>query len=158
MTHPASTIAFALVTKAVEQKIYITQPQLQKMIYFANGYHLARYGSPLVSENFEAWKNGPVIPSLFGRYMFYGSEKIFSTGRILDAQKDKDNLSLLNDEALHVINYTIQVIAGLPVDDWGSWANTFLTPWAKSNSIRANTLTISNQSIAEHFSKFLVHE
>lgn len=158
MTYPASTIAFALVKKAVDENIYISQQQLQKMMYFANGYHLARYGRPLVAENFEAWKNGPVIPSLFRLYIFYGSEKIFTTSRIQESQKDRDNLKLLNDEALHVINYTIKTISELSEKDWGPWAHSFLAPWARSNSMRTKTLVISSQSIAEHFSKFLIRE
>ncbi|MBQ1163463.1 DUF4065 domain-containing protein, partial [Streptomyces sp. A73] len=46
--------------------------KLQKLCYFAYGYHLAWAGRPLFREPFEAWANGPVGYDLYdqhrGRY------------------------------------------------------------------------------------------
>ena len=39
--------------------------KLQKLCYYAYGYHLAWEGRRLFPEPFEAWANGPVCPALY---------------------------------------------------------------------------------------------
>jgi uncharacterized phage-associated protein len=43
----------------------MTAMKLQKLCYYAYGYHLAWEGRELFPEHFEAWANGPVSPSLY---------------------------------------------------------------------------------------------
>jgi uncharacterized phage-associated protein len=50
--------------------------QVLKLVYIAHGWHLGVYGRPLVNEPIEAWKYGPVIPSLYHEYKRYGSSVI----------------------------------------------------------------------------------
>jgi uncharacterized phage-associated protein len=51
----------------------MTAMKLQKLCYYAYGYHLAWEGIPLFAERFQAWANGPVSPALYrqhrGKYM-----------------------------------------------------------------------------------------
>lgn len=42
-----------------------THMQLQKLVYFAHGWHLAVTEHALVDEPFEAWEYGPVSPTLY---------------------------------------------------------------------------------------------
>jgi len=53
----------------------MTAMKLQKLCYFAYGYHLAWEERPLFPERFEAWANGPVSPALYAlhRGRFYMS-------------------------------------------------------------------------------------
>jgi uncharacterized phage-associated protein len=39
--------------------------QLQKLLYYVQGWHLAWTGRPLFEEDFEAWKLGPVVPDVW---------------------------------------------------------------------------------------------
>jgi uncharacterized phage-associated protein len=50
--------------------------KLQKLVYFANGWYLALKGTPLINEQVEAWKFGPVIPSLYGEFKCYGDQPV----------------------------------------------------------------------------------
>jgi uncharacterized phage-associated protein len=43
----------------------MTAMKLQKLCYYAYGYHLAWEGRKLFPEHFEAWANGPVAPALY---------------------------------------------------------------------------------------------
>lgn len=45
---------------------------LQKLVYLAQGFHLAAYGEPLFNEPIEAWDFGPIVPTLFDYYKKYG--------------------------------------------------------------------------------------
>ncbi|GIF49137.1 putative phage-associated protein [Asanoa ferruginea] len=42
-----------------------TTMKLEKLVYYCQGWHLARHGSPLFDETLEAWQQGPVAPALF---------------------------------------------------------------------------------------------
>lgn len=42
----------------------ISQLKLQKLVYFAQGVHLALFNKPLFEEEIEAWQHGPVAPKL----------------------------------------------------------------------------------------------
>ncbi|MEZ0073583.1 Panacea domain-containing protein [Planotetraspora sp. GP83] len=46
----------------------MTAMKLQKLCYYAYGYHLAWEGRHLFPEHFEAWANGPVAPALYNRH------------------------------------------------------------------------------------------
>lgn len=42
-----------------------TPMQLLKLVYIAHGYMLGKYGQPLLKESVEAWRFGPVVPSVY---------------------------------------------------------------------------------------------
>jgi uncharacterized phage-associated protein len=46
----------------------MTAMKLQKLCYYAYGYHLAWEERPLFPERFEAWANGPVCPELYAAH------------------------------------------------------------------------------------------
>jgi uncharacterized phage-associated protein len=39
--------------------------QLQKLLYYAQGHHLATFGTPLFSDTIMAWDMGPVVPAVW---------------------------------------------------------------------------------------------
>lgn len=46
----------------------ITNLKLQKLLYYAQGWHLAHKNENLFEDKFEAWVHGPVIPSIYRKY------------------------------------------------------------------------------------------
>lgn len=54
----------------------ISNLKLQKLCYYAQGFHLAFYDKPLFKEPIEAWPHGPVIRSLYTKYKTHGSGAI----------------------------------------------------------------------------------
>jgi len=50
--------------------------KIQKLVYFAHGWHLAITGKPLVDERPEAWTYGPVFPTLYQSFKHYGAGPI----------------------------------------------------------------------------------
>ena len=78
----ALAVANAIITIAFEKGIPPTQLKLQKLLYFAHGWHLVLYNEPLVDENFQAYKSGPLIPSVYQVFKIYGSLGIFRPGSI----------------------------------------------------------------------------
>lgn len=39
--------------------------KLQKLVYYAEAYHLAYFEAPLIDDDFEAWMHGPVSPKVW---------------------------------------------------------------------------------------------
>jgi len=54
----------------------VTPLKLQKLMYFAHGWHLALRDGPLVAEHVQAWDYGPVFPSTYHEFKDFGGSKI----------------------------------------------------------------------------------
>ncbi len=75
----------------------ITPMKLQKLIYFAHGYHLAVFGNPLISETFEAWKHGPVVKGVYESFSSVGNKHIKYNGGSPKLKLDKNSVQLIGD-------------------------------------------------------------
>jgi uncharacterized phage-associated protein len=54
----------------------VSNLKLQKLLYYAQGSHLALYDKPLFPDPIEAWTHGPVVPPVYHVYKQYGSSPI----------------------------------------------------------------------------------
>lgn len=54
----------------------LTQMQLQKLAYLANGWNWAVNGESLISEPVEAWDYGPVYRDLYDHTKFFGKQPL----------------------------------------------------------------------------------
>ena len=61
MAHDARAVANFFIEKSWHEHGVITHLSLQKIIFFAHAWHLAKYDLPLVGQKFEAWQYGPVV-------------------------------------------------------------------------------------------------
>ena len=85
--HSARAIANSFLDIAKKNDKQLTNMQLQKLVYFAHGWHLALTGEPLLTDAVMAWTFGPVIPPL------YNSLKSYDNGIITEPIRRKDNLT-----------------------------------------------------------------
>ena len=72
---------------------YISNAKLQKLLYYAQGCFLAVTGNPLFSDELVAWRNGPVVESVYEEYLPYGKTGIqfdddFDFGEFSTAEND----------------------------------------------------------------------
>lgn len=70
----------------------ISPMKLQKLMYFVACEYQKRTKMPLFTEQFEVWKYGPVLPSVYDEFKSYGSESISSYAR------DAKGISYIVDE------------------------------------------------------------
>lgn len=75
-TLTASNIADYFLYVANESGSYISNLKLQKLVFYAQAWHLAIYENPLFEEEFEAWVRGPVIPALYREYQHFSWKPI----------------------------------------------------------------------------------
>jgi len=57
-------VANYFIKKSQDDGIAVTPMQLVKLVYIAHGWHLGLHHSQLLTESIQAWKYGPVIPSV----------------------------------------------------------------------------------------------
>jgi uncharacterized phage-associated protein len=69
----------------------MTAMKLEKLAYYCQAWHLARHGEPLFDEEIQAWRQGPVVPSLYERHRGVHQVRKWpagSRGRLTAAQAD----------------------------------------------------------------------
>ena len=159
MAYPASVIAFAFVNKAIEEGNPITQMKLQKILYFAQGVHLALNDKdhPLIKETFQAWKYGPVIPEIYREYKFYGSAPITDTTLITLFHGDiyEKMVEELDEKAKKTIEITWQNTKEIDGLKLSNWTHSVDSPWHKHYKEGVTDLPIPNEDIYDYFSKFM---
>jgi uncharacterized phage-associated protein len=94
---------YLLAQQDAESGDTISNLKLQKLVYYAQGYHLAIYDEPLFSEQIEAWTHGPVVPDLYHRFKSYGSSSLPVVTE-LDLSIFNNSVQELLDEVYSVFN------------------------------------------------------
>jgi uncharacterized phage-associated protein len=89
MSIPVQTIAKFI----LQSSDRISNLKLQKLLYYAQGWHLGIKGVPLFPERLEAWVHGPVQPSMFQEYKTFGWMTI---------EKPTDHISLIPAAEKHI--------------------------------------------------------
>src|SRR5580698_3002223 len=59
-----------------EEPEFLTHLRVQKLLYYAQGWHLAMKGAPLFPEPLKAWKHGPVIREVYDHFRGHGFRAI----------------------------------------------------------------------------------
>jgi uncharacterized phage-associated protein len=67
----ASRVAESLINLSHANKQHITNLKLQKLLYYAQAWHLALFDEIMFPESIEAWVHGPVVPCVFRQYKEY---------------------------------------------------------------------------------------
>lgn len=67
----ASKIADYLLCLSAKHGDLLTPLKLQKLVYYADAWHLALRDNALIEEDFEAWVHGPVVRNLYYRFKEY---------------------------------------------------------------------------------------
>lgn len=81
----AKAVANTLLEIAKKHGVPLNPLKLQKLIYYAHGWALALLNRPLIDEQVQAWKFGPVIASVYHAF------KRFGNGRISEFAADFDD-------------------------------------------------------------------
>ncbi len=118
----------------------ISHLKLQKLCYYAQGFHLALYGTPLFAESIEAWTHGPVVPAVWREYNNYRADPI-------PAPSDFDP-SIYSDDEKELLDEVYSVYG-----QYSAWKLRNMTheeaPWIVAHA--AGGGVISRDSMTEFF-------
>ena len=126
----------------------MTPMKLIKLVYIAHGWCLGLYNRPLINESPEAWKYGPVIPSLYDKFRQYGNQKIDIPVNENPIQED-DKTNLLLQKIWNTYGkYTAIQLSAMTHEPGTPWSIT----WEKAKKQYKNlNLTIPDNLIQEHY-------
>lgn len=157
MAHDARAIANFFLDHADSMGHPLTIMSLLKLIYFAHGWHLARFGRPLVKNHFEAWQYGPVIRSVYESFHGAGDDPITTraykfdpltgTSSLADCELDRSErvfLSQIFGAYAHFPAFNLSDITHEPGSPWDEI-------WVRSGREVNPGMRISNESIKSHF-------
>jgi len=66
----------------------LTNLKLQKLLYFAYGVHLSLFNKKLFSDEIQAWKLGPVVPSVYKEFKDHGKNPLGPDVRAMILKED----------------------------------------------------------------------
>lgn len=139
--------AFDVAKYITEQTGMMSAMKLQKLVYYSQAWNLVWEEEPLFDEDFQAWANGPVLPSLYQlhRGMFKVDASLFhgaNSANLTDDERDNiDNvLAFYGDK-------TAQWLSGLTHQE---------DPWLNARGStpigEASNAVISKAAIHEYYS------
>ena len=126
----------------------VTPMQLIKLVYIAHGYMLGRHGIPLLDEMVEAWRYGPVVPSVYHAVKHYQSRPI----QEIDGACDNTTLS---PEEKQVIENVARIYGKHNGVVLSAATHKTDTPWQKTWRWAGQNAPISNDLIEAFYSEIL---
>jgi len=91
-------IADYFIWLAHETGSFVSNLKLQKLVYYAQSWHLALHDAPLFAEDFEAWVHGPVIHELYQKYKSFGWQPIAEDAKLSLPKETQEFLNEVADE------------------------------------------------------------
>ena len=122
----------------------VTNLQIQKVLYLAHMIYMGRNeGQPLISEAFEAWDYGPVIPSLYHKAKIYGSSPIKELSIELNESGREKEFQALEEACEALLTLSPGALVSFTHREGGAWEKSY-KPHVKG-------LSISNHDILAEY-------
>jgi len=123
----------------------ISNLKLQKLLYYAQGLHLALFDKPLFPESIEAWAHGPVVADVYHQYKEYGSSPV---------QSEEVDFDQFDDEMKKFLNETYSAFG-----QYSAWKLREMThiepPWRDAYKEDTPGTEITHKSLNDFFNAFI---
>jgi uncharacterized phage-associated protein len=135
----------------------LTPLQILKLVYIAYGWVLAVLNRDLFDEPIQAWKHGPVVPSIYHEFKHYGSGPIgqLSVEVHVDGRIDIPEISKNEIPVLHVLDKVWSVYGGVTGPALVGLTHRPGTPWSKCYRDGERHLEIPREIIKEHYQQII---
>lgn len=145
-SYRAMTVAKWFVAWAEAEDADLSNLKLQKLLYYAQGHHLARTGKPLFEETIEAWSHGPVVPQVYRAFKKFDSSDI----RLPDS--DTFMWDQIDTETTDLL-----ILVWNTYGEFAAWRLRNMThdeaPWKANFKPREKSLEIPQQDMLNFFQK-----
>lgn len=116
--------------------------KLQKLMYCCDGVALATYGKPLSSERPEAWRYGPVFPTVLKYIQSHG----------IDAVTGNEFENGAPEEIKNLVKGTIVFFGKFSASQLSAWSHKVGSPWYRATNGGADLkMPIDDLSIKSYF-------
>ncbi len=148
MPYDARTVANYFLELADHDHIPVGPLKLQKLVYLAHGWHLVFFGRPLIKNDVEAWRYGPVVPALYREFKEFGASPITRRARGFDTDT-------LDEDAKRLIDAVWNKYKMLSAAQLSAITHERNSAWDMTlrNSSPFDRLTIVDALIADEFQR-----
>lgn len=163
----AIAVANFFITKARKDGYDITPMQLLKLVYIAHGWSLGILDRPLISNEIEAWRHGPVIPDVYHTFKKYRSSNITGYGSDIVWESDLQQYIEIPTEKIEDDDYKALLDRVWDIyKKYSGWELSAIThrdgtPWStvwnrfgKNNNF--GNATIDDEVIKDHYKQLIV--
>lgn len=143
--HDANKVANRLLELAAANGDTLTPMQLLKLVYICHGWMLGLYGVPLIRDEVQAWKYGPVIPRL------YGSVRQFRDQPVVGPLAVRDPIEPFVPHEDQVIQQTYDIYGKKSGPALSRLTHQAGSPWEQTYEEDVMGSVISNDIIEDHY-------
>ena len=127
---------------ALREGIYTTPMQLLKLVYICHGGHLWAFDEPLLEETVEAWRYGPVVPTVYHNF------KIFRDKPIALKTAIQTDLSSSERNVIRAFEKAHRKYSGIQLS---SMTHAPGTPWDRTVKSEGEGADIPNELIRDYY-------
>ena len=116
-----------------------------KLVYVSHGWMLGLYGRSLINEPAEAWRYGPVVPSIYYRYKSFRGDPITT--------EPVDRSDAFDDEQRDVIEQVHDVYGDFTALQLSALTHKPGTPWDVTYREFGGGVIIRNELIRDYYDR-----
>jgi uncharacterized phage-associated protein len=141
---------------AKEEGRVLTHMEIQKHTFFAHVWHLVYMNGPLIDDEIQAWKFGPVIPTMYHAFKGFGNGPIDKYGVEFDRQRLKVIAPRITEENLRSFlrkvwdaykGFTAAELSALSHEPGGPWDQVY----CESDGGVVRNVSIPNMIIESYY-------
>lgn len=130
----------------------LTHLKLQKLLYFAQGIHLALENRPLFPEKIMAWKHGPVVPEVYQKLKIFGRGAV----SIEDTPKNVEAVEDISDNEVESLNLAYDNFAIFTAWQLRNMTHEDGAPWDVTVREHGFNAEIPTELIREYFARNVI--
>jgi uncharacterized phage-associated protein len=158
----AVAVANYFVRKSLESGIPVTPMKLVKLVYVAHGWYLGLTGEPLIAEGVQAWKYGPVVPSVYTSFKEYGGNPVSEPAGALSSNGQMVYYAINSSELASFLDkiwdeykdYSAVELSALTHQEETPWFET----WHNKGGKDTRAVLIANDAIQSHYKQVLASD
>ena len=122
-----------------------TPMHVLKLVYISHGWTLGLYGRSLINEPAEAWRYGPVVPSVYHRYKSFRGDPITT--------EPVDRSDAFDEEQRDVIEQVHEVYGDFTALQLSALTHKPGTPWDVTYREYGAGVIIPNELIRDYYKR-----
>lgn len=103
--YSAMDIARYILTWFYDNDEFISNLKLQKLLYYIQGHCLGMFSHPCFNDTIQAWKHGPVVPTVYRKFSSYAGGSIIYFDRYNQGEINENIEELIDDVLEHYGEY-----------------------------------------------------
>ena len=155
--HDSRAVANAILDIADELSLPLTHMSVHKVSYYCHGWQLAANGSPLIRQEFEAWRDGPVQRLVWDCFRVAGKRPV--TGRATKKDLFTNQIAEVREECRPAERAWLREVVGgyghlhafelseMTHEEGGPWHQV----WHAPNGKVTLGMRITHDAIRDHF-------